>query len=346
MRKLFPFIFVALITGCTSNDLTQEQGATVKLVLPEKNQIGVVGHDNEIYIDGVIDSTIIEKIDSLVSNNKLETAKIIFKSPGGDLTAAMEIGYYIREKGFSTDVGIISGKNGESFAGECYSACPIAFAGGHFRYFDENSKMGVHRFKSDEELKGGIAEADTQEYSGFIVSYLNEMGIDTSLYEEMVAADNSHMENLDILQMISLNLVNNGRLPATWTTYADAQGIRLTGLQETDENQGEIEISCGNPISIKLTLQIIPEINANESSFIVDEEHFALSKDSLNIVKDGYIADFTINPQLAMKVISSDYIGLNVQEDESLAYEFKIDTSLDRKTLGDFFAFCNRKNQS
>lgn len=91
---------------------------------------------------------------------------VVMRSPGGDVTAALELGRLFRANGLSVAVGgtrsrdcgvdeplCAAGRDADgsirgatySFDGVCFSACPFAFAGGVRRVASPYSYLGVHQ---------------------------------------------------------------------------------------------------------------------------------------------------------------------------------------------------------
>ena len=92
---------------------------------------------------------------------------VLINSPGGSVTAAMEIGRMLRKAGLDVAVaetsfvgcapgdaacklppemnGVYSGR-AATWIGYCASACPLILAGGVTRYAQHNAVVGVHQF--------------------------------------------------------------------------------------------------------------------------------------------------------------------------------------------------------
>lgn len=120
---------------------------------------------------------------------------IILNSPGGDLTAGLELGMLIREGRYDTSIGrtVTSRYSRENpsalhtqevVAGTCVSACAYAFLGGVDRSAAPG-EIGFHQFYSPRALQDARAQqfsatdlSATQATVGLIALYLKEMGID------------------------------------------------------------------------------------------------------------------------------------------------------------------------
>ena len=101
-------------------------------------QFSIQDRDGDRYIlaEGLIDKTSDQKFVAFLKANAADApTKIRLESRGGDLFAALRIGYLIREIGFSTEVR----------EGSCYSACVYTFLGGADRNADAYL-LGVHHY--------------------------------------------------------------------------------------------------------------------------------------------------------------------------------------------------------
>ncbi len=120
-----------------------------------------------IAAEGMIDAKSpgdLRKLLASIGNRKLP---IIVNSPGGNVTAAMEMGEIIRKRGLSVAVGgtrLRSCPSGEPLCGDgwragakgvvysagsrCFSACPFVLASGARRIISPFSIAGVHQVKT------------------------------------------------------------------------------------------------------------------------------------------------------------------------------------------------------
>ncbi|HCR1674369.1 hypothetical protein [Pseudomonas aeruginosa] len=204
----------------------------------------------EIYIDGYIHQPTVEAFKRVGNLNGAGLGMVYFNSLGGDLVAAIELGQLIRERGFSTRVGR-RGSAGTPQPGRCESGCPFAFAGGRFRFLDEDSKMGVHRFyRAAGQQANDLSLA--QVASTLIATHLSAMGVSLSLMDRMVSAGSESMRYLTPKEAYDLGLINAGELPARWG-FEEVQGaIVLVGTQEKVEGTGKIALACGQDDSVEL----------------------------------------------------------------------------------------------
>jgi ATP-dependent protease ClpP protease subunit len=102
------------------------------------------------------------KFDSQSQN--IQRAIVIFQSPGGNLTAGLEIGKIIRAKHYNTLVPSNS---------LCASACALAWLGGVNRYMSREAKVGFHAAYIEQQGKAqesGMANA-------LVGAYVNSLGL-------------------------------------------------------------------------------------------------------------------------------------------------------------------------
>jgi hypothetical protein len=158
------------------------------------------------------------------------------------LAAGVAIGTVIREAGFSTDVGRETTDPLETAPGACFSACTFAYAGGGWRYLDDDSQIGVHRFRR------GSADGDDlaagQSVSGLITRYLSEMGVSTDLFALMAQVPSDDIYVLRPEEARTLRLVNDGRGVPEWSIEASDAGFYLRGVQDTAWGPGKVVIGC------------------------------------------------------------------------------------------------------
>src|SRR5260370_27894384 len=91
----------------------------------------------------------------------LSNAIVSFRSAGGSVRAAIQIGEIIRSKGFSTSV---------SRDARCASACALAWLGGTKRLMSAESKIGFHAAYTPDGRETGVGNA-------LIGAYLNKIGL-------------------------------------------------------------------------------------------------------------------------------------------------------------------------
>lgn len=118
---------------------------------------------------------------------------VVFNSPGGNPSKAIELGRLIRSLGLSTL---------QPRSLECVSACALAFMGGVSRYAETGS-IGVH--KSSFSDVSGISVDDAVSYiqhqTAETIAYLTEMGVDPGLLQLSLRYERDDMRYLSKSEM-------------------------------------------------------------------------------------------------------------------------------------------------
>lgn len=210
------------------------------------------GKPQEVFVDGFIHRATVEAFRRRGFLNGQKLGYVTFNSHGGDLLAAMELGVLIRERGFSTRIGVAPELRTTSTSSYCESACPFAYAGGVFRLMDSGSRMGVHQFFKP---SGSVAATDIatgQVTSTLLANHLSNLSIDLRLLEVAATAGPEQMNYLDPFQAYELDLVNAGSLSSTWNLKAEKGLVYLLAEQTKIAGTGRIVLSCssGNRVSM------------------------------------------------------------------------------------------------
>ncbi len=118
---------------------------------------------------------------------------VTFRSPGGSIMKAMELGRLIRSLRLATI---------QAARGECESACALAFVGGTVR-FAEPGSIGMHRssFGPENDLAVADAVSAVQQVTAETMIYLGEMGVDPSLLQLSLQYDANDMRYLSRSEM-------------------------------------------------------------------------------------------------------------------------------------------------
>ncbi len=143
-----------------------------------------------------------EAFEKHVAENDIDTIMLV--SNGGNLMAAVQIGYMIRDKKLNTIV---------PQRGFCYSACTYAFMGGIERIIVEGSPFAMHRPYFNEKLFDKDEAGDYVDgYNDGVVaavmvaSYLMEMGLDPSVASLHLL--NVQLAHFSPAQQEELNITN------------------------------------------------------------------------------------------------------------------------------------------
>ncbi len=158
---------------------------------------------------------------------------VYFDSPGGRVTAALELGRLIRARGLDTYVGgpyeSFEGFSGPAREktrtlarrGICFSACAYAFLGGVSREINEGGSYGVHQFYS-----GGrpLGDSTTQVAMTVLASYLDEMGVDRRLLDLASLTPSERLSSLPLAAARRLLVDNTEPELAPWALDTTSGG--------------------------------------------------------------------------------------------------------------------------
>ncbi|SMX50819.1 hypothetical protein [Maliponia aquimaris] len=116
---------------------------------------------------GDIDLGFFERFSAFLAQHP-DVTLIALGSGGGSVKDAMQTGREIRVRGIETVL-----------TGNCYSACPLVFAGGVERtvWADVRNDFGFHRLST----RDGLPLPDDHPFYGLIAEYLTEMGVDAEM---------------------------------------------------------------------------------------------------------------------------------------------------------------------
>jgi hypothetical protein len=192
---LFVFVAAASIPACAAvlvhDDASPQGGKVVEIV-------DTIGYPDFAPVAAVLNASAAKSDGPCAINVWLD-------SPGGDIDAAMKIGRLIHEARSCVRVGRFS-RNARNSV--CASACVLILAAGTNRSAD--ASVGIHCPYS---LLGVDTERAQARYLAAlerIRTYLEEMGMPTRLYEEMmrVSAASVHWLTRDEKQQLGLTRQN------------------------------------------------------------------------------------------------------------------------------------------
>lgn len=166
----------------------------------------------------------VAKLETEVS--AFEPDVIMFDSPGGIITTALEYGRLIRKLKVNTL---------QVRAHLCASACAFAFAGGYERDAEAGS-IGVHQSWFPDDVKTSDAVAGIQEVTAEVMAYLVEMGVDTKLLQLSMTTGSDDMRYLTVQEMTDLGVIT--------PVSEDAEPATET---ETDETADDAQVDAEEP---------------------------------------------------------------------------------------------------
>jgi hypothetical protein len=161
-----------------------------------------------VYLEGYIDTGATVRLERVLDKEQIGSAVVYFNSPGGHVVEAMILGRVLRERHFATSIGARAADGALPRPGRCYSACPIAYAGGVRRSLEPGSTLGIHRAENSVPVpdEPGFQQVVT----GQVKDYLVEMGIRRELVTIMSRVPHDAIHELTIDEAVRLDLVNVG----------------------------------------------------------------------------------------------------------------------------------------
>lgn len=159
-----------------------------------------------VYLKGYIDTGATARLERLLDGQRIRSAVVYLDSPGGHVVEAMALGRLLRARRLATSVGAHAANVVVPQAGHCYSACPIAYAGGVRRSLEPGSVLGVHR------AENSVPVPDEPAFQGVVTAqvrgYLVEMGVNPELATLMSGVPHDSIRNLTMDEAVRLKLVN------------------------------------------------------------------------------------------------------------------------------------------
>ena len=251
--KIFISITTALLLGTLIPEAVNAKPMEFKLI-PPNQPVELFGNAWQIFADGELDSKSAEKLQKLIDKNKIpDRSRIYLSSLGGSLVGGIELGKVIRKNGLFTNVGKLQGIKEENkikgvtwkepliSPSNCMSACVLSYMGGSFRFLIKNSDLGVHRFYSGSRFMDSDAAQIT---SSYVLQYISSMGVDDSIFHEMVKAGKDEINILPRTVSNKLNLVNEGYSNTSWTLQSINGGIYVKGERDTWRGVNKFLTAC------------------------------------------------------------------------------------------------------
>lgn len=303
-----------------------------------------------IYFSGRIDDRAAERFREELARREIQSASVYLNSRGGDLSQGMELGGLIRERGFSTSVGRQNDRGSIPFAGECYSACVLAFIGGTYRFYAPRSRIGVHRFSV---VSPADSDADTaQIVSAAVVNYIRDMQVDVGLFDRMSRVGKEQILILGKLDLEQLRVINDGRLPAEWAIDTLNGASYLRGAQQTWQGTGTILLSCseGNVLfqpMFETSDQLVIAADSVTQHLIKFGNGYLPLADPLQPIslQDGRLsAQFVLDAQQLRSLRNAPSVGYSAKLRNPVATAgFSVDTAgPGAKTISAFLKGCER----
>lgn len=289
----------------------------------------VIGNAWYIFADGDIDKGAAERLETFLREHDVpQKSEIVLNSEGGDLLTGMNLGRIIREHGLFTEVGKEGGRPFDILPGECYSACALAFLGGTYRFYKNDSEYGVHRFYSLKDEKNGLDLG--QIISAAVVQYIRDMGVDPELFSLMTGAGATEIIRLTKSEMERLRVTNGGVERPKWSiesrSYGAVSAVYLKGERETWRGINKFLLVCLPGEGGRMMLHVIydPEgrgdviiNNLHAHSLVIDDdEYIPISRYQEGHTKlvNGWInAEYILSEDLLQKIGKARSVGVAMQ---------------------------------
>jgi hypothetical protein len=289
---------------------------------PPPQPIEIFGNAWTIFADGVIDADADARFKRFIREKHIPIkSMLVLNSPGGSVIGGIKLGRAIRDAGLVTYVGRDSGNTAnEITAGECYSACTLAFLGGEYRYIPEASIYGVHRFYFT--TKGDQDTDVAQILSASIVQYIRDIYVDPQLFSEMTMAGDKQIITIPHDELARLNVINNGVKKTYWTIESIDAGIYLKGERETSYGINKFLLVCNPNGSIMLHAIFDPEgrggevIKMTAISLFIDGKEIPIAEHRLygpSLVNGWINVTFSLDHSLLGIIQRAKTVGVSFQ---------------------------------
>ena len=286
-----------------------------------------------IFAEGPIDHGAAERLQDLVHRNQVQRPAVIYlHSNGGNPMAAMELGRTIRSNGMWTRIGRIPTPDGPawesgtiSIPGACLSACVLSFSGGVYRFLarDDESVYGVHRVWSP--VATGMDLDIGQIISSSIVNYVEEMGIDSGLFELMASTPGQEILFPEWETLLELSAINNGALPPDWTVQLNDQILYVRGQQQTIHGLNKANFYCDNGNFLLMPMvDVFTQQNAESYIDWVISERLIIEGEALvqNSRESSLI--FPTNNYIASVIVLNEMWIEDILRSERIGYQLLI----------------------
>lgn len=273
---------------------------------------------------------------------------VSFHSSGGNLLAGLKMGEILRKYKAKANIGktVVEYETstrkiydyGDS--GYCLSSCAYAFLGAEKRLVGKN-ELGFHQFYDKKAiLKGFFSQEFTatdrmidQFLTGIIVEYLDQMGIDISLYTLITTIPPQKIYYLSEAELkkyeINKNLLNE--TTTDWELVAYQKGLvaevksnetnyrtaRLYCESSSDSTRYYLTAKIPNPY-LNQSYAYIKEVLESYKALTLNDYHIIKTNLYLSKKKQKYTIVFEITKKTAIELAKSENISLGVGESENL----------------------------
>lgn len=313
------------------------------------------GDSVRIYADGEITATSARELEQFVRSNKITSGMVLFNSRGGSLIGGVSLGNAIRQLGF--DTGIATYARGEMVtSGICASACAYAFAGGTGRYYSAgNTRLGIHQFHSQ---GNDIGDGTSQEVSGMLVAYLQQMGVDALAFSASASVQPNEILWVSAADAKRLHFSNDG-IEQTTAELKQANGSTYLRVEQKYTSfSARFIINCARDGQLLLLGGIVTTPQdakqkydwATQSFFTFDEQTIQNKRkgsagDGLAPHDSTVWVSRVLTPQEVQKLLTSKTITTWVAADGAVGNTGAVDINEVRGKIQDFISNCRFQPQ-
>ena len=314
-----------------------------------------------IFLEGEIDAGAPARLAPVLKRAEETGADVYLDSPGGSLLAGMEIGRMLRRAGANTHVGsaVIQKPDPrypgaqlmDALPGGCYSSCALAFLGGVYRFMNDGSKYGVHRFSRDARPSPEDLES-AQVISAAVGAYIREMGAAPEVFDLMVQAGKDSIRVLTPTELTRLNVINKGRMAPEWSIEAIEGAQYLRGFQDTVHGYGKAVFACSSNGAVLMSFYEAGTKRANEIARGHWEHSLLLGTtmtplpvpDKISVVGDEIQTQFDLDNIQVTAIASSSSFGHAMQLSREapvfVGYQIDIPQGKTSQKVGSFLRNC------
>ncbi len=243
--------------------------------------------------------------------------------------------------------------------GYCYSSCAYAFLGGVERIIDAENKLGFHQFYDSKAMNNlsqkqfdGHDMVIDQKITGYIVQYLESMGIDIRLYSLIASTHPKDMYSLSKDELYKYGISTKSRPTTNWTLVAYDKGLvaeikskenktKIARLYATSKNKYFFTVFVPTDYFNNSTYPLYSSINKTFSRyrklvFLRGKKMYEANKDYKVLNFTSYLSKngkkislvFEINRKTAKELAVSSHIGLSIlktKENSTYPYPPRVD---------------------
>lgn len=305
------------------------------------------GGERKIYAVGEITPGTTGRFKAFMRSRGITNARIVLDSPGGSLIEGMKLGEAIRQGGFDTTIGTMRDRIAASTA-ICASACAYTFAGGVNRFLGQYSgRLGLHQFYSESGATGDVGT--TQQISGVLVSYLQQMGVDADAFSIATLSKPTGVYWLTLAEAQELRFSNDGVSP----TKAELKMVSMTPYLRLEQEKfnftARVLFICqDHQVSIAAGVVTSPEasrehvLGLRRAYLELDGTDGFVMSGAAAAVADGSVVWIrrVMSPQDAAALLATHDLGMWTEGGGAIRWGGNIDLSRVHDQMRSYFSQC------